>query len=89
MTTTIILILLVIASVFLGAKGAIYFPTHFKWMDRKPFNCRPCLTFHLLWFSSSLMALITQSLSLFVLGFLIALAVFGVVWSIDNNKIEK
>ena len=89
METFIILTLLIISSVYFGEKGAIYLPSRFKKLDRKPFNCRPCLTFHLTWFLIALYALITQSLPLLVLGFVNALAVFCVVWCIDKSKIEK
>ena len=88
---------MILASVFListvavwwGAALALRLPEIDCRLDRKPFNCRPCLTFHLTWAMHAFFAVMVQSATLFVAGLVAAFAVFAVVWHIDNSKIEK
>lgn len=57
--------------------------------DRKPFNCRPCLTFHLLWIMYGCFSLIMQSWSLWLVGFVLAFIVFGGLYAESKSKIEE
>ena len=79
----------VITTLYLGALLSDKLPDIDYRFDRKPFNCRPCLTFHLTWLLSTFLALIACSWWLFVSGVLTAFVVFAVVKYIDNQKIEK
>ncbi|GAB6007472.1 hypothetical protein [Dysgonomonas reticulitermitis] len=57
--------------------------------DAKPFNCRPCLTFHLMWLFSMLFAFVLWTRELFVYGLAAAFLVFFAVKIIDNKKVTK
>ena len=61
----------------------------FSQLNRKPFNCRPCLTFHLIWIQHGMVAVYLQSFALFVAGLICAFGVFVVLYIDNNNKIEK
>ncbi|MDR0825212.1 MAG: hypothetical protein LBN74_08970 [Prevotella sp.] len=76
-------------SLRLGAALSLKLPVLDKRLDRKPFNCRPCLTFHLIGMSVSLTALLSRSSELFWTGIPVAFTVFLIVKHIDNKKIIK
>lgn len=73
----------------LGEYLSIQLPMYDKLLDRKPFNCRPCLTFHLSWITTTLMALAFNSAPIFVLGIIYSFVVFIILYLIDKNKITK
>lgn len=56
--------------------------------DRKPFNCRPCLTFHLLWIMYVLVAFVTGTFWFAVVGLLLSLFVFVGLYFSDRSKID-
>jgi hypothetical protein len=58
-------------------------------LDRKPFNCKPCLTFHILWILHTLTALLYQSWIFFTIGLISSLAIFGVLYIENKFKIVK
>lgn len=90
-TWTIILIIgiTVLVALFWGSVLAVRLPEFDTLFDRKPFNCRPCLTFHFTWILSMLFAIVTDSLTLFIWGSVAAFATFLIVTYIDNKKITK
>lgn len=56
-------------------------------LDRKPFNCQPCTTFHLTWVLLALVAYWKHSARLLLMSVVIAFIVFIVVRKLDRNKI--
>ncbi|PXV58406.1 hypothetical protein CLV62_14915 [Dysgonomonas alginatilytica] len=58
-------------------------------LDRKPFNCKPCLTFHLLWIICTIVSIVISSLLFWVVGVFFALAIFGILYLNDKSKIIK
>lgn len=91
MQTILVDILLLLAgivlSVIAGTIVPLILPYKSRYFARKPFSCRPCLSFHLICLWSALMAFLTQSLPLFVAGVVSAFIVFLILKKIDNNKI--
>ncbi|MDR3056859.1 MAG: hypothetical protein ACK5KL_04175 [Dysgonomonas sp.] len=90
-TLMIIIILLasVVASLYWGIVLSVKLPLWDRRFNRKPFNCRPCLTFHLIATSGSLFALLLLSVELFLAGIATAFTVFFIVRYIDNKKVIK
>ncbi len=57
--------------------------------NRKPFNCLPCLAFHLIWTLSGATALLMHSLLFFGTGLALAFASFFILKRLDKNIIDK
>ncbi len=57
--------------------------------DRKPFSCRPCLTFHFGWILSGLAALVIDDLPFFVSGAIASFFVWIVLEIENRSKIKK
>lgn len=74
---------------FLTENNKLALPILLKQLDRKPFNCRPCLTFHLLWISYATTALVLQSWLFFVIGFIFSFAIFALLYIDNQSKISK
>lgn len=89
MVLFVIILLTVISAVAIGFYGSIYLPLWFKPLDIKPFNCQPCLTFHLVWFSFVIVSVLYKLPMLSVVGIIIAFAIFIVIKIIDRWKITK
>lgn len=85
----IILVLSATVSILFGNILSVIMPRLSDIFDRKPFNCRPCFTFHLTWILTGISALATSSLKLFIAGIIIAFIVFFIIRHIDNKKIVK
>lgn len=85
----ITLSLSVFCAVVLGDFLSLFLPVVHPFFDRKPFNCRPCFTFHLTWMLTSLFAWMYSSLLLFGVGAGVAFIVFMIIKYIDNQKIEE
>lgn len=83
------MVLTTATALYWGAVLSIRLPEIDKRFDRKPFNCRPCFTFHLAWFLSALAALATRCLWLLPIGIVTAFILFAIVKFIDNRKITK
>lgn len=79
----------VVAALYLGVILPLRLPEIAPILDRKPFNCRPCTTFHLTWMLIGIGAWLTGSICLFVAGVAIAFVVFGIVHHTENKKITK
>ena len=60
-----------------------------KKLDRKPFNCKPCLTFHILWITYLFVSLYTHSWALFAVGIVFSFVIFGVLYFAAKSKIVK
>ena len=88
-TILLTLFVTVISALYMGALLAVKLPEFDSKFDRKPFNCRPCLTFHLVWLATTLLSAVAASPALFVAGIAVAFVVFAIVKYIDNQKIEK
>ncbi|NDV97310.1 hypothetical protein D0T84_20760 [Dysgonomonas sp. 521] len=82
-------LLCIAAALYWGAVLSLKLPLLGRFFDRKPFNCRPCLTFHLAWMLTGVFALIGRSLPLFGIGVGIAFIVFFIVKYIDSKKVTK
>lgn len=83
------LTLVTITSLYWGSFLSLRLPDIHKRFDRKPFNCRPCFTFHLTWILSLFSSLVLWCEYVFVLGVVLSFVVFAVVKIIDNKKIIK
>ena len=64
-------------------------PVLFPQLDRKPFNCRPCLTFHLTWVLSVPVAVITGEPAVFPVGLVCAFILFFALYIHNKSQIEK
>lgn len=80
---------IVVFALYFGALLSDKLPEWDRRFDHKPFNCRPCLTFHLTWSASAAVAFFVSSPLLFLSGVGVAFVVFAIVKYIDNQKIEK
>ncbi len=60
-----------------------------KKFNRKPFNCKPCLTFHLLWILYTIVAVIISSWLVWAIGLIFSFAIFGVLYLDNKSKIIK
>lgn len=89
LTISVVLLSIIITSVFLANLLTSHLPDVDRRFDRKPFNCRPCCTFHLVWLFSALSAGILRSVELFGVGVVLAFLIFLIVKIIDNKKITK
>lgn len=79
----------VIVAVVLGRYLPLWLPRVHRALDCKPFNCRPCTTFHLCWMMFAAGAAIAGCPWLMGGGVIIAFVVFFIVKYIDNQKIEE
>lgn len=81
--------LIAITSLYWGAILSIRLPEIDKRLDRKPFNCRPCFTFHLAWFLSAIATIVYEHIWLLSGGVVLAFVLFLIVKFIDDKKITK
>ncbi|MDL2215164.1 hypothetical protein LJC00_03145 [Dysgonomonas sp. OttesenSCG-928-M03] len=58
-------------------------------LNRKPFSCRPCLTFHLGWILSGIAALFINNLPFFAMGLSASFATWLILEIENRNKIDK
>lgn len=79
--------LIVALSLFLGKLFPVFLPRLHQLFDRKPFNCRPCFTFHLVWIGMAFLSFLFQSFGLLVGGIVLAFIVFGVIRYMDKKQI--
>lgn len=86
-TFTIVQIGIICTSLYAGEILPLKLPSIHLFFDRKPFNCRPCFTFHLVWLQYAILSYDIRSWKLFLLGIAVSLAVYVVLKSIDNKKI--
>lgn len=84
-----ILSICALSSVVFGKYLPMALPYMHPLLDRKPFTCRPCLTFHLMWIITAIFAIILQSLDLFAMGVIVAFVIYLIVRIIDKQKIEE
>ena len=89
---TIMLLLLIVLGNLLGwlfTESSEYnIVKHIPQLDKKPFNCRPCLTFHFVWIMSALVALAVGSLRLFIIGFLMAFINYIALYLLNQLRID-
>lgn len=78
-----------LVSLYWGNLLSIKLPELDSRFDAKPFNCRPCLTFHILWVFCAVFALVLWTRELFVYGLIVAFLVFFVIKIVDNKKVTK
>jgi len=83
------LVAISVIALWLGNTLSIKLPGISPVFDRKPFNCRPCFTFHITWSLSTLYLLISNNELFIPTGILTAFALFLTVKYIDNKKIKK
>lgn len=88
-TIILTLILTTAFALYWGAVLSLRLPEISRHFDRRPFNCRPCLTFHLAWSVPALLSLVLHLYYLLPCGIIVAFALFVFVKIIDNKKIEK
>jgi hypothetical protein len=62
---------------------------HFPALNRKPFNCRPCLTFHLIWTLQGTAALILKSPPFFSAGLGCAFSIFMFLYINAKDKTDE
>ena len=89
MTLLLASLLVATASIIAGQHLPLIVPRWHRLLDRKPFNCRPCFTFHCLWMGLGGLAWWCGSFALFGGGIVVAFVIFFIVKYIDNKKIEK
>ncbi|NDW19069.1 hypothetical protein D0T53_09105 [Dysgonomonas sp. 216] len=64
-------------------------PLIHSWFDRKPFNCRPCATFHIGWILSFICSLIYKLPATFAGGLVVSFAIFLILYTIEKNRIDE
>lgn len=89
MTFLLVVIMTVLTSFIAGKHMSLILPGLHPLFDRKPFNCRPCLSFHLCWVPLTVFSVITGSVLCFYAGMAIAFLLFFILKYIDNKKIEE
>lgn len=60
-----------------------------KKFDRKPFNCKPCLTFHFLWIIYTIVSVTLSSWLIWTIGLIFSVIIFRILYLDDNSKIIK
>lgn len=85
----LVIVAAIILALGLGNWLPFWLPLMSPLLDHKPFNCRPCTTFHLLWMLVALGAYLLSSWLLLGVGLAIAFLVFFIVRYLDNKRIEK
>ena len=83
----IISLLATMICIIAGHKLAQVLPGIHSLFDRKPFCCRPCLTFHMVWMSLAAISFLAGSGVLLLCGIAVAFAIFFLLRYIDNKKI--
>jgi|GEM_PF-2539538 hypothetical protein len=58
-------------------------------LDRKPFSCRPCLTFHFGWMLSGVVALAINNLAFFILGVILSLITWLILEIESEYKVDE
>lgn len=58
-------------------------------LNRKPFNCRPCLTFHFGWMLSGIVALVISNLTFFILGVVLSLITWLILEIENEYKVDE
>lgn len=81
----IILIVGVALATMLGEYLPLVLPYKSRHLNRKPFTCQPCLTFHLLWIYVGIVSALAQSWQLFAAGIVSAFILFAIL-KIKNKK---
>jgi hypothetical protein len=61
----------------------------FSLFNRKPFNCRPCLTFHLIWSMQAAAAMWLKSFAFFAAGLSCAVVIFMILYIDSKNKTDE
>lgn len=84
--------LLLIFSMMLGYFGGYlftetkYYLAKYKMFQFKAFECRKCLSFHISWFTSTLIGLLFNSWTMVVIGIIFAFSLFFALWIDEKNK---
>lgn len=89
LTIIITMLCCTVTSLYYGVVLSLRLPEVSAFLNRKPFNCRPCLTFHLTWVLLGIFAFARQSWTLAGIGIVVAFIIFFIVKHIDNKKIIK
>lgn len=57
--------------------------------NRKPFNCKPCLTFHILWIIYTIISILLSSWLIWSIGLVFSITIFIVLHLDNKSKIIK
>lgn len=57
-------------------------------LNFKPFNCKPCFTFHTIWIIQVGIAIIIGSWGYGIVGVIIAFITFFCLWFINKNEVQ-
>lgn len=82
-------ILVIITSFVFGESLPLKLPLLSPFFDRKPFNCRPCFTFHLTWIGMTIVSVLSGKLLLLIIGFIAAFLIYIAISIIEKSKIEQ
>ena len=83
------MVVISVVSLWIGNTLSIRLPEISKVFDRKPFNCRPCFTFHTTWLLSLIYTLISNNELFTIINIPISFALFFITKYIDYKKITK
>lgn len=86
--TAFVSVVIVVTAFYWGAWLSVKLPELDWRFDRKPFNCRPCLTFHFCWIMSAVMGIVFASGCWLIIGLVVSL-LFIIVRYVDNQKIDE
>lgn len=87
--TITILFLSLLVAIWVGNFLSQALPDVHTIFDRKPFNCRPCLSFHTTWILTASCAPLFDSIAILIGGIVLAFGVYLVMKYIDNKMIQK
>ena len=74
---------------WIGTKLSAVLPEIHRHFDHKPFNCRPCLSFHITWIPTTICATFLHSHVLQISSILVAIVQYLILRNNDNKKIVK
>ncbi len=80
-------IAVIAASLVAGNRLSLVLPRLHPLLNRKPFCCRPCLTFHLVWMGMGIVSFVGACGSIFLAGVAIAFVIFFILRRINNKKV--
>lgn len=94
MNTLILLLTLIAVNIigcFIGwllTESKFRIVEYIPFLNFKPFNCRPCFTFHTIWILQLIIALLIGSWAYGIVGVLCAFAIFFCLWIINKNEVQ-
>lgn len=91
MNTIILYITINAIAIFIGwlaTESKLRIADQIPQLNFKPFNCRPCFTFHSIWILQVITAYIIGSWIYGIIGIITAFTIWFILWYQDRQHIE-